>query len=72
MRFFTEFYQQMLLLFEEHRAKKILRFMIGTRISVVFFNADNIEKILSSSVNIEKANGYEIGHEWLGLGLLMR
>ena len=72
MGFFTEFYQQMLSLLEKHRAKRILRFMIGTRIVVMFFNADNVEKLLSSSVNIEKANEYDGLHEWLGLGLLTR
>jgi len=38
----------------------------------MFFNADNVEKLLSSSVNIEKANEYDGLHEWLGLGLLTR
>jgi len=72
MHFFTEFYQQILSLFEENRAKKVLRVMFGTSIAVVFFSADNVEILLSSSVNIEKSTEYEPLHEWLGLGLLTR
>jgi len=46
--------------------------MLGTRIAVLLFSADSVEKLLSSSVNIEKSSVYEGIQEWLGMGLLTR
>ncbi|CAL8148227.1 unnamed protein product [Orchesella dallaii] len=46
------------------------KMFLGMQPYVVFGNASDAEKILSSQTQIEKSADYDLLHEWLGLGLL--
>ncbi|ODN03389.1 Cytochrome P450 4c3 [Orchesella cincta] len=46
------------------------KMFLGMQPYIVFGNASDAEKILSSQTQIEKSADYDFLHEWLGLGLL--
>jgi len=70
----TDFYEQVLALFEENRVKgyKIAKFKIAHWALVGLSGPEGVEKLLSSNKLINKSSDYDILHKWLGLGLLTR
>lgn len=54
------------------REKGLIRFNLGPRRMVAFFQAKTVENLITSNVNIEKAEQYDFFDPWLGDGLLTR
>lgn len=72
MYLLLDFLQQLLKLADVNRSHKILKLKFLELPQIMLFSAEDIEKLLSSKVNIDKSPQYSVVHGWLGLGLLTR
>ncbi|XP_046504755.1 cytochrome P450 4V2 isoform X2 [Equus quagga] len=65
-----DFFQQLIYYTEENRHLPLLKLWLGPVPVVIFYNAENVEVILTSSRQIDKSYMYKFLKPWLGLGLL--
>ncbi|KAK2494093.1 hypothetical protein MC885_005001 [Smutsia gigantea] len=64
------FFQQLIHYTEEYRRTPLLKLWLGPMPTVILYNAENVEVILTSSRQIDKSHMYKFLEPWLGLGLL--
>ncbi|XP_061575069.1 cytochrome P450 4V2-like [Cololabis saira] len=65
-----EFFRQIVDYTQEFRDKPLFKIWVGPIPFVILYHAENVEKVLSNPVHLDKSFAYKFLHPWLGTGLL--